>query len=81
VLRRKKEILPLLNTSGIMEHNRVLQQAGRQADEIQVISKFLKFTVQRNLGLFTVFNQGTASLEQCQVVFSGKAYYKVVFKV
>jgi len=43
--------------------------AGRQIKSRGIL-KFLKFTVQRNLQLFALFNQGTASLEQLVLMYS-----------
>ena len=69
--------LPLLcEISGAL-HLTAGRQVGRQADEIQVNSKFLKLAVSRNIRLVASFNQGTASLQPYQCIpagFSSKAY-------
>ena len=55
--------------------------AGGQAGRQTKYSKFSKLAVGRNIQLVALFNQGTASLQAFKLVFSGKVYCKVVFKV
>ena len=74
--------LPLLcEISGALHLAQPGLTAGRQADEIQVNSKFSKLAVGQNIRLIVSFNQGTASLQPYQCIPAGFFWIKPIARL